>query len=117
MSDFRTFVAELVREYGTAQALADLIGMSLSAFSRGVRNEGTLSEANLLRLAEATGTDPTTVLRLAGKQDVAARLARLYGPPRPPLSDDDRALLALDRDVKQQVLHLVAGLSGRRSTR
>ena len=89
--------------------------MSLSAFSRGVRNEGTLNVEHCLRLARATGEDPLQVLRLADKDSVADILDDLFGPPRPSLSDDDRALLALDLSVKQQLLRLVAGLSSKSS--
>jgi hypothetical protein len=55
VTPFRKYVATLVDRYGTADAVAKLIPMSESAFSRGVKNEGALSEENLLRLAEAVG--------------------------------------------------------------
>lgn len=95
MADFKSFIGEQIRRYGTAQKLADKIGMSLSAFSRGVRNEGTLNVENCLRLAEETGENPSHVLRLAGKGSTADLIERLYGRARSPLSGGDRELLAL----------------------
>jgi len=93
---FGTFIAGLIRRYGTAQAVADAIGMSLSAFSRGVRNEGTLSVENLLKLAEHAGEAPSTLLRLGDKGRVADLIERLYGPANPhALTTDQRELLGL----------------------
>lgn len=37
---FRQYIATLVDRYGTAGAVAKLVPMSESAFSRGVKNEG-----------------------------------------------------------------------------
>lgn len=76
---FRSFIQRWITEYGTAGKLADAIGLTLSAFSRGVRNEGTLGVESCLRLAEETGESPGHVLRLAGKAEVADLLERLYG--------------------------------------
>jgi hypothetical protein len=50
----RSWTRLIANRYGTAHALADAIGMSLSAFLRGVQH-GSLSELNLLRLAEESG--------------------------------------------------------------
>jgi plasmid maintenance system antidote protein VapI len=116
-SAFQKFVQTLVERYGTAMAIADQIGISRSAFTRGVKNEGTLSEENLLKLAEAVGEDPGVVLRLAGKSDFADRVERLYGAAQRPLSPTDLRLLALDHDTKQLVLRLVAGSARRRKAR
>lgn len=111
--NFRQYIASLTDRYGTARAVAALIPMSESAFSRGVRNEGTLSEENLLRLAEAVGDNPLEVLRIAGKGAVADIIERQFGKPRAPLSATDRALLALPDDAKQQMLIFVRNLSRR----
>ena len=111
MTDFQRFIARLIRQYRTANAVADLIPMSLSAFTRGVRNENTLNVENCLLLAEAVGEDPLKVLRLAGKDSVADVIERNFGAPRAPLSAQDRALLDLDLPVKQQLLRLVVDLS------
>lgn len=110
MSTFSKFIDGLIERYGTSHAVAELIGMSASAFSRGTHNEATLSVDNLLKLAEGTGESPTEVLRLAGKGELADRIERLYGPPRAPLSAQARALLALDPTVQRQLLQLVATL-------
>lgn len=80
---FTKYVREWIRQYGTAGRLADAVDMSLSAFSRGVRNEGTLSVYSLLRLAEETGEPASKVLRIANKGHVADIIERLYGDSAP----------------------------------
>lgn len=111
MTPFRKYIATLVDRYGTAGAVAKLIPMSESAFSRGVKNQGTLSEENLLRLAEAVGEPPGRVLRIAGKASLADIIERLYGAARPSLTREDRILLALDLETKQQLVRLVKNLT------
>ncbi len=113
---FERFVQDLIRDrYGTAQAVADAVGMSLSAFARGVRH-GTLSEGNLIRLAEVAGVDPARLLRLADKADVADGLDRLYGRPRLVLSQLDQRLIALPTPTKQALLRLLDSLQSPEST-
>lgn len=114
MTAFRRFIDELIERYGTAMAIAAEIGMSRSAFVRGVKHEGTLSEDNLLKLSEVAGEDPLKVWRLAGKGDFADRVERMFGTPPPPLSAVDRHLLALDDHVKRVLLTLVTDLTSRR---
>lgn len=72
-----TYIKRLVARFGTATALAAKIGMTVSAFSRAVHEEGTFSLENCLRLADAFGDDPCVVLRIAGKLDQADLLQRL----------------------------------------
>lgn len=107
---FRQYIKTLIDRYGTARAVAELIPMSESAFSRGVRNEGTLSEENLLRLAEATGEDILHVLRVAGKGTVADIIERNFRQANRPLSREDRFLLDLDLQSKQQLVRMVRNL-------
>lgn len=64
---FGQYIARLIKKYGTAGRVAAMIPMSLSAFSRGVNEESTLSFGNCLRLARAMGENPGSLLRLAGK--------------------------------------------------
>jgi hypothetical protein len=107
---FERFVHHLIQDrFHTAQALADAIAMSLSAFARGVR-QGTLSEGNLIRLAEVAGIEPGRLLRLADKPEVADCLDRLYGRDRRVLSQLDQQLLALPTPVKQALLRCVETL-------
>jgi hypothetical protein len=76
---FHSFIQSRIEHYGSAQRLAGAIGISLSAFSRGVRLKGSLGVESCLRLAAETGDHPSRVLRLAGKAEVAELIERLYG--------------------------------------
>jgi hypothetical protein len=117
---FRSFIQGLIStKYGTAQAVADAIGMSLSAFSRGVRKEGTLSVENCLRLAAHAGEPPSRVLRLAGKEPIAELIEQLYGSERDPISGIERDVLQLWRSLHldaqaplSTLLHALAGARG-----
>lgn len=75
----RGYVRQLIDKFGTQTALAEKIGMTLSAFSRAVNEEGTFSFENCLRLADAFGDDPVVVLRVAGKLDQADLFQRVRG--------------------------------------
>lgn len=121
---FEQFIHRWIGRYGTAQALADAIGMSLSAFSRGVRNAGTLGVESLLRLAVETGEPPGKVLRIAGKGDVAELIERLYGTAHASLggvSGQERELIGLWKDLSRgtqdSMLTILTALSekGKRS--
>ena len=114
MTTFRSFIKDQIRQHGTLTALANGTEMSVSAFSRQVRNENTLGIDSCLRLAQFVGESPSTVLQLAGKADVAALIEQLYGPPRESLSEIDRALIALEPDVKAQLLRLVEQITPKR---
>lgn len=119
MSQFSEFIAGLIQSrYGTADKLSKAIGMSLSAFSRGVRNEGTLSVENCLRLAEETGESPRKVLTLAGKEHVADIIERLHGKSADhPLSGPEREILALwktiDSESREPIRTLLRALSAK----
>jgi Plasmid maintenance system antidote protein len=75
----RGYIRQLVDKYGTQTALSEKIGMTLSAFSRAVNEEGTFSFENCLRLADAFGDDPVVVLRVAGKLNQADLFQRVRG--------------------------------------
>ena len=53
-----------------------------------------------LRLAQVSGENPSTILRAAGKGEVARLLEQLYGPPRPALAPELRALLTAWNDIQ-----------------
>lgn len=89
MEPLEAFIDELVRtRYGTAAAIAGRIGMSQSAFSRGI-SAGSLSTESLLRLALETGTPASDVLRKSKKEHVAHLIEQLYGKSAaaPPTGD------------------------------
>jgi hypothetical protein len=78
MSDFAGLIERLKEEHGSISAVAAGVGMSVSAFSRGVAR-GTLSVENLLQLAIFSGEHPSRVLELAGKGQLAHTIESLYG--------------------------------------
>jgi hypothetical protein len=96
---FGAFIAEqIATRFDTATALARAVGLQLPAFLRGVE-KGTFSVANLLKLAAATDTPPSVVLRLAGKHDVADLIEELYGKQTSLLTAEERRLLARWRSL------------------
>lgn len=118
-TEFAAFIAVLAREEGTMQKIADAVGMSLSAFSRGVKQEGTLSPLNCLRLAAAFGLPGSKVLNLAGKHELSDLIERLYGAPTPgALSDAERDHLdlwrTLDVDERRPFETLLRAVAGDR---
>jgi hypothetical protein len=60
MTAFQRFIADLVERYGTSMSIAEAIGMSRSAFARGVKHEGTLGDDNVLIPVEIVGEDQRT---------------------------------------------------------
>jgi hypothetical protein len=97
--------------YGTMRAIAELIGMSESGFTRGVKR-GTLSVENLLDLARATDTQPSTVLRMAGKERVEKLIELLYGASELSASEREhlRKWRSLDREAKAAIETLMREL-------
>jgi hypothetical protein len=69
------------KRYGSHQRLAAEIGLTVSGFCRAAKS-GTLSIESVLRLAFTTGENPSVLLRLAGKGDVADLIEALYGAGR-----------------------------------
>jgi hypothetical protein len=86
------------RRFRTSSALADAIGMSLSAFSRGIREEGTISTENCLELAKVLSERPAKILRLARRKRVAELLEQLH--PTLTLSPDEEHVVELWRRIK-----------------
>jgi plasmid maintenance system antidote protein VapI len=87
------YINRLVKKHGTAGRVASMIGMSLSAFSRGVKEEHTLSVENCLRLADAVGDNAAMILRLAGKPQVADVVDRIAGKSTETLSRREHNLI------------------------
>lgn len=121
---FREYFEQWIRLYGTQGRLAEKIGLTDSAFSRGLKREGTFGFETLLAFCEETGEPVDKVLRIAGKSELADRLARIYGskgdaPSR--LAAPDRELLELWReipeDAKRPLVAILKGLAGRVQSR
>lgn len=97
MDSLAGWIDQLKVRHRTMRKIAELANMSESGFVRGVKR-GTLSPENLLRLAAATDMPPSTVLRMAGKGDLADLIERLYGNGQDALSESQRRVLeAWDR--------------------
>jgi hypothetical protein len=115
--EFAAWVAGLKARFGTMQAVADRVGMSLSAFTRGVVR-GTLGVENLLELARVADEHPSKVLRLAGKTRVAELIENAYGPGLAALTASQRELLeewaSLPPDVQAASLQLMRAGNARR---
>lgn len=118
---FVEYMRGWIEQYGTATKLAGALEMTLSAFLRAIKHEGTLSIENCVRFAQETGEAPGKVLRLAGKADVAELLERVYGgAPAPALNSHQRELLTLweqiDHDARDPILVLLRGLAEKRTS-
>ncbi len=112
MNAFEHLIDRLLTDgrYQNKTRIAEALGLTVSAFDRGVKR-GTLSEVNCLMLAEAADLNPSEVLRAAGKGETAAIIERLYGSgAAPPLTALDRELLSLPPGAKRQLLRLVKEL-------
>lgn len=96
--------------FKTKQELADQVGMSLSAFVRGVE-KGTLSIDNLLHLAEVVEEPASAVLRRADKSSTADLIEKLYGTGQKALKPSQLTLLDVWKDLeiddKKAVLYLM----------
>lgn len=76
---FQQWIEKLIAErFHTNTAMATAMGLSLTPFMRGVAT-GTFNVVNLLKLAKVTDENPSEVLRMAGKGDVAELIESLYG--------------------------------------
>src|SRR5262245_7962461 len=73
------FIDELLddRIFPTRGKIAEAVGMTDSGFSRAIRDEGTLSVESCFLLARAVKERPATILRVAGKDDLAEVVAAL----------------------------------------
>lgn len=97
------YVAALVREYGTQEAVAKALGVTSGSFFRQVRN-GTVGLEPLLKIARLRGEHPRRILELARKQDWADLLESVYGCPAEPISAADRELMNLPQQYKRSML-------------
>ena len=73
---------QISHQFGTLTELARRLGVHLTVLQRGA-DVGTFSETKLLKLAKIAGENPSVVLCLANKGDVADLIESLYArPPR-----------------------------------
>ena len=84
---FRQFLQGLVgpqAHFRTRHALAEAMGLSDPVISRAMRAGGySVDIEPCLRLAQAIGSNPLDVLRIAGKGKIADLLGAIFGPARP----------------------------------
>lgn len=87
---FRQLLKRLQKKhYPSVRAFADALETDASRLSRGL----PFDVRGCLRLALLTGEPPSSVLRAAGKGDVAALIERLYGSSPPLLTADEQRML------------------------
>lgn len=98
---FQQWIESLVAErFGTKTKLAEAIGVSLTQIGRGA-DAGKYSVVNLLKLAKVAEADPSWVLQLAGKGDIALLIEDLYG--KSTLTPEQRAWLRAFADVPEKL--------------
>lgn len=91
-NDFKALLNRIVGRYPSRAALAKELHITPSRLSRALNTgDFPLNVANCLRLAKLSGDSPTTILRAAGKTDVAELIELLYGKPE--YSADERELV------------------------
>jgi transcriptional regulator with XRE-family HTH domain len=79
-SVFQKLLDRALIRYETKQALARAIGITPSRYSRLYGGEDySLNVRNSLRLAKIVGRPASEVLRITGKEEIAALLDELYG--------------------------------------
>jgi len=88
---------------GVKQAAASAIGITPSRYSKvyGGKDLYSLSVENCLRLARLTRESPGTVLRICGKDEIAAVLDDLYTPA---LASDGQFALAVGGENLRAIL-------------
>jgi hypothetical protein len=98
-STFATFLRRLYTRhqhtYPTVRAFAGALGIDETQLSRAMGPRGKpFDTRRCLKLAAMTGENPTTILRAAGKGDLAILIEQQYGEPSGTLSQDHQELLA-----------------------
>jgi hypothetical protein len=114
---FRTLLRRIQKtHFGTVRAFAKALKIAPSHLSRAMGAHGQPFDIRAcLRLAQVTGESPTTILRAAGKGDLAKLIEELYGAPPPLLTVPQRELLeAWDRmpEPARQALFVLAREAG-----
>lgn len=93
MGELQKLLLTVAKQLGSKQAAARAAGVTPQRFSRLLRGEFSLEVVNCLRLAKAANESPATVLRAAGKADVADLIEEAYGRVKPTLLPGQRELL------------------------
>lgn len=93
VSEFPELLERAAAKFPSKQAFAKALGITPSRFSRLLQGQFSLEVVNCLRLAKIAGERPSTVLRAAGKNDVADLIEELYGAEGNPLTPAQRELI------------------------
>src|SRR4051812_40761780 len=84
MKDFARFLENQARQFRTKKAFAEALKVDPTHLSRAMgKNSRPFDIRGLFTLARVTGVDIDTVLRAAGKDEIADAIAEFYGPPQP----------------------------------
>ena len=96
--EFHELLTLLAKKYRTRTAFAAALGMDPSRLSKALSGKGDVFDVvGCLRLARATGTNASVVLRAAGRDQTADLIEALYGSPRRMSVEDERFLTAAQR--------------------
>lgn len=103
--------------FGTQFAMAAAIGISGSRLGRAMKGQDTLNALNCVRLAVAAGERPSTILRAAGKGELADLLEQLYGKSAAAIPAHEQRTLAqlhsLTTADRAAIEHLIDALAAR----
>lgn len=115
---FASLLRSCSRRYPTIRAFARALDVDPSHVSRAMaRGAQPFDVRGCLRLAKLTGENPTTVLRAAGKGDIAELIETLYGRPGGALSPDLQTWIAVyhaigDSKIRRQLLVVATAITG-----
>jgi transcriptional regulator with XRE-family HTH domain len=102
-SSFATLLRRLRKRYETVQEFADALGIAPSRVSRAMGSRGQPFDVKgCLKLAEVTRENPDTILRAAGRHQLADQLLRLYGPVSLELTDEEQQLLTAYHGIRHR---------------
>jgi hypothetical protein len=90
-SEFQSLLIHAATQFPSQHAMADAIGISPARLNRAIhQGDYAFNVANCLRLALVTSITPSTILRAAGKGEIADLIERLYGSVDPALTRPER---------------------------
>jgi hypothetical protein len=103
-------IRRIEKREGTVRAVAKAIGISEGRLGKVTRGEGSMEILTLLRLTQFADEQPSHVLRIAGKNEEADLIEKLYGVHRASISPSEAELLDRWKQVPSDVRENLRGL-------